>query len=190
MTMYNYIKSFKTRQYDSYKELRKSRLMQWRREPVVVRIERPTNLDRARRLGYRAKQGIIVVRTRIARGSRRFQKADLGRRPKRSGITRITPARSRQAIAETRANRSFPNLEVLNSYWIAQDGKNLWYEIILIDPHHPSIINDKKINWICSSKHKGRAYRGLTSAGRKHRGLRNKGRGAERMRRASLMHRR
>jgi large subunit ribosomal protein L15e len=35
------------------KELRWQRLIQWRREPAIIRIERPTRLDRARRLGYK-----------------------------------------------------------------------------------------------------------------------------------------
>ena len=44
------------------------------------------------------------------------------------------------------------------------------------------IKSDRKINWICDSTHKGRVFRGLTSAGRKSRGLRNKGKGAEKIR--------
>ena len=51
--------------------LRQERLVAWRREPAVVRVERPTRLDRARSLGYKAKQGIIVVRAKVRRGGRR-----------------------------------------------------------------------------------------------------------------------
>ena len=39
---------------------RRDRMAGWRREPVFQRIERPTRLDAARRVGYRAKQGITV----------------------------------------------------------------------------------------------------------------------------------
>ena len=82
----------------------------------------------------------------------------------------------------TRAAKKFVNLEVLNSYWVGQDGRHKYYEIILVDPFHPAIINDKKLNWICEPQHKGRVYRGLTSAGKGGRGLRHKGKGAEKLR--------
>ncbi len=48
-------------------ELRWGRMIQWRSEPVFNRIERPTRLDRARALGYRAKPGFVIVRTRVRR---------------------------------------------------------------------------------------------------------------------------
>ncbi len=47
---------------------RRNRMAGWRREPVFQRVERPTRLDAARRLGYKSKQGVTVVRTRIRRG--------------------------------------------------------------------------------------------------------------------------
>ena len=48
------------------------------------------------------------------------------------------------------------------------------------------IINDKKINWICSNKHTNRALRGLTSAGTKGRGITSKGKGSEQARRRKI----
>ena len=152
-------------------ELRQSRLMGWRREPAVVRIGRPTRLDRARSLGYKAKQGIIVVRAKVRRGGRRKTRPKHGRRPKRMGVHKITPGKSLQRIAEERAARKYPNMEVLNSYWVAEDGKRKWYEIIFVEPANPVIASDKNLNWICSRKHKGRVFRGKTSAGKKGRGL-------------------
>ncbi|MFQ6060450.1 MAG: 50S ribosomal protein L15e, partial [Thermoplasmata archaeon] len=85
--------------------------------------------------------------------------------------------------------RRYPNMEVLASYWVGEDGRNKYYEVILVDPHHPSIINDPKINWICEPAHKGRVYRGLTPAGKKGRGLRRKGKGAEKVRPSIRAHR-
>ena len=41
-------------------EYRRDRMAQWRREPVINRIERPTRLDAARRMGYKAKQGVVL----------------------------------------------------------------------------------------------------------------------------------
>ena len=80
------------------------------------------------------------------------------------------------------------NLEILNSYWVAEDGRYKWYEVILVDPNHPVILSDSKINWICNRAHKGRVHRGLTSAGKKSRGLMNKGKGAEKLRPSKRKH--
>ncbi|MDY6769821.1 MAG: 50S ribosomal protein L15e, partial [Candidatus Nanohaloarchaea archaeon] len=83
-------------------------------------------------------------------------------------------------IAEERASRKYPNLEVLNSYEVATDGSHKWFEIILVDPDHPEIQADDDINWIADER--GRAERGKTSAGKKGRGLQNRGTGAEKAR--------
>ncbi len=163
-------------------EIMRQRLVEWRKQPAVVRIEKPTRLDRARKLGYKAKQGFVVVRVRVRRGGFRKKRPSSGRRPKRMGVSKYKLAKSLRLIAEERAARKFPNLEVLNSYWVGEDGRHKWFEVILVDPNHPVIKADKDINWICEKQHNGRAFRGLTSAGKKVRGLRNKGRGAEKVR--------
>lgn len=164
------------------KELMWQRLIQWRREPVFVRIKRPTRLDRARRLGYKAKQGIIIVRVRVRRGGRRKQRPKRGRRPKRMGVRKYTPKKGIRWIGEERVQRKFPNLEVLNSYPVGRDGRWKWYEVILVDPHHPVIKADPHLNWICDPTQKKRVHRGLSGAGKKGRGLYRKGRGAEKLR--------
>ena len=41
-------------------ELR-ARVIGWRKQNAITRIDRPSRLERARRLGYKAKQGIVVV---------------------------------------------------------------------------------------------------------------------------------
>ena len=43
----------------------KQRLIDWRKEGTVTRIERPTRIDRARRIGYKAKQGFVMVRVKV-----------------------------------------------------------------------------------------------------------------------------
>jgi large subunit ribosomal protein L15e len=98
------------------------------------------------------------------------------------GKNRLTPAKSLQRIAEERASRRFPNMEVLNSYWVGQDGKLKYYEVILVDGHHPSIRNDKKLSWIGKPTHRGRAERGKTAAGRRGRGMGARGIGTEKTR--------
>ena len=68
-------------------ELTKERLIKWRREPATIRVEHPTRPDRAHSLGYKAKQGFIVVRQRVMRGGRMRPKIHGGRRPKASRQT-------------------------------------------------------------------------------------------------------
>ncbi|MHA1799506.1 MAG: 50S ribosomal protein L15e [Candidatus Helarchaeota archaeon] len=170
-------------------EIVRSKLPSWRSQPVVSRIERPSRIERARTLGYKAKQGYIVVRTKIRRGGRRKPRPKMGRKPKKLGVSKFTPKKSLRWIAEERVARKYPNLEILNSYWVGEDGRWKFYEIILVDPHHPVIKNDPKINWICSAVHKGRVHRGLTGAGKKSRGLYNKGIGAEKVRPSINKHR-
>lgn len=172
-SVYRYIGEAWKRPQASYVrgELRQIRLVEWRREPVVTRLKRPTRLDRARSLGYKAKHGIIVVRAKVRRGGRRKSRPTRGRRSKRMGVHKITPKKSLQRIAEERTARKYPNMEVLNSYWVAEDGKRKWYEIILVEPANPEIKTDKTLKWICHDSHKARVFRGKTSAGQKGRGL-------------------
>ena len=162
---------------------RRNRMAGWRREPVFQRVDRPTRLDAARRLGYKSKQGVTVVRTRVRRGGLRKGKIHMKRKPSKAGIKKITMAKSIQRMAEERTNKRYPNLEVLNSYWVGEDGKNKFYEVIMLDPHHPAIKSDKQLGWIAEgNSHRGRAERGKTSAGKRGRGLFNKGKGAEKLR--------
>jgi large subunit ribosomal protein L15e len=123
-----------------------------------------------------------MARVRVRRGGLRKQRPKAGRRPKRMGVKKFKPAKSLRLIAEEKAARKFPNLEVLNSYWVGEDGRSKWFEIIMVDPHHPVIEADKDIKWICQKQHHKRAFRSLTSAGKKVRSLRRKGRGAEKFR--------
>ena len=105
-----------------------------------------------------------------------------GRSPKRMGVNKFKPAKSARLIAEERTAKNFPNLEILNSYWVWEDGRYKWFEVIMIDPQHPVIQSDTNINWICENAHKRRVFRGLTSAGKEIRGLQIKGHGAEKAR--------
>jgi len=163
-------------------ELMRQRMIEWRKQETVTRVERPLRLDRARKLGYKAKQGFVIARTRVRRGGMRKVRPKSGRRPKRMGVNKFKPAKSLRLIAEERAGRKFPNLEVLNSYWVGEDGRSKWFEVILVDPNSPCIKTDKDINWITEKQHKRRVHRSLTSAGKKIRSLRNKGKGAEKVR--------
>ena len=182
-SMYGYIRDAWKNPDETYvHELRWHRLQEWRREASVQRIEKPTRLDRARGLGYKAKQGIVMARVGIRRGSARKARYIRGRRTKRMGMSKITRGKSIQRMAEERAARRFPNLQVLNSYWVGEDGKHKWYEIILVDISHPVIKSDPNLNWLCEPAQKGRVFRGKTSAGVKGRGQRKRGNGTEKTR--------
>jgi large subunit ribosomal protein L15e len=180
-SLYKYIGDawHKPKDKDVAAEIRWHRMIQWRSENVFIRIDRPTRLDRARSLGYRAKPGFVIVRTRVRRGGLRKRAIRKGRKPRSKGILSITMSKSIKRIAEERTQKHYPNMEVLNSYWVGQDGRHKFFEVILVDPAHPAIMSDPKINWICEKQHRSRVYRGLTSAGKKGRGLWWKGRGVE-----------
>jgi large subunit ribosomal protein L15e len=165
---------------EKYKEIIRERLISWRKEPVILRIDKPTKLNRAHALGYKAKQGFAVARVKIGKGTSKREKPAGGRKPLHAGMTKYTPDMNLQHIAEMRVAKHFPNLEVLNSYYVAEDGRQKWFEVILVDPDHPVIKSDPHINWICEPQNRGRVFRGLTSAGKSSRMLRGKGKGFER----------
>jgi large subunit ribosomal protein L15e len=163
-------------------ELQWQRKQEWRKQGAIERIERPTRLDKARELGYKAKQGVVVARISVRKGGARKVRHKAGRRSKRQGVNRIGRRKSIQRIAEERVSRKYPNLRVLASYWVGEDGSQKWFEAILLDPNHPAIQNDSDLNWICDNNQQNRAFRGLTNAGKTNRGLRNRGKGAEKVR--------
>lgn len=180
---YHYIGEAWKQPDTSYGSPQWHRLIEWREGESFVRVDKPLRLDRARALGYKAKQGVVVVRARVRRGGLRKKRFDGGRVPSKMGVSKITMKQNTQVIGEQRAAKRFPNLEVLNSYWIGEDGKHHYFEVIMVDPFHPSIRSDKDLSWICTRPATNRVLRGKTSAGRKHRGLRgNKGKGAEHLR--------
>jgi large subunit ribosomal protein L15e len=117
----------------------KERAIAWRRGPTIVRLEHPTRLNRARSLGYKAKQGFVVVRIKISRGGMRQKRPTSGRRPKHLGTLKIKGHFSSQDTADRRVLEKFPNTELIGSYPVYQDGRFIWYEVILVDIHHPSV---------------------------------------------------
>jgi large subunit ribosomal protein L15e len=137
--MHQYMAEIWTKMWKTNSEELKGKAISWRKEPTVLRIEKPSRLDKAHRLGYKAKQGIIVIRTKVGRGGMRKKRPTSGRRPKHLGVVRIKQTESMRKVAERRVNEKYPNLEVMGSYFLYKDGKNIWYEIILADPGHPSI---------------------------------------------------
>jgi large subunit ribosomal protein L15e len=143
----------------------------------IVKLPRTSRPGKARMLGFKAKQGYVIYRVAVRRGGRKrpLRKGINYGKPKTAGITGLKLHKSKRAVAEGRVGRLLPSLRILNSYWVNQDSVHKYYEVILVDPFHPVIRHDPRINWICDAVHKRRESRGLTSAGRKHRGLHKKG---------------
>jgi len=159
---------------EEMKPLTKSRLIKWRREPRFQKIERPTRLDKARGIGYKAKKGFVIIRGRIKRGGRkRPLYGRRGRKPSKAGISDFTPKKSLQWIMEERIQKKYPNLEVLGSYEVGRDGRYKWFEVVLVDPNCPEIKNDKNLKWVTFGKNRRRVHRGLTKSGKKARGLKS-----------------
>jgi len=179
---YKYVKETFEKHEKGYQTPHWYRGIEYRKEHSIERVEKPTKLHRARTLGYKAKQGYIIVRARIRKGGAHKVRPKKGRKPRAMGVSKYTTGKNLQWIAEERAQRKYPNMQVLNSYKIYADGKNWYYEVILVDPSHPVIKSDPKINWICEVHHNKRVTRGLTSAGKRARGLRKKGWGSEKTR--------
>jgi len=123
----------------------RDRVVQWRKQNAVTRIDKPSRIQRARRLGYKAKQGIIVIRMRVGTGGMRRQRPRGGRRPKHLGVTRIKADVSMKQVAENRVLEKYPNMKLLGSYFVYKDGMHYWFEVILADPSHPSIAKDKEL---------------------------------------------
>ena len=124
----------------------RERIVKWRKQNAVTRIDKPSRIQRARRLGYKAKQGIIVVRMRVGTGGMRKKRPTGGRRPKHLGVTRIKADDNMKTVAERRVLERYPNMKLLGSYYIYKDGKHYWFEVILADPVHPRIMQDKELN--------------------------------------------
>ncbi|XP_049850014.1 uncharacterized protein LOC126320588 [Schistocerca gregaria] len=178
MGAYKYLEElWRKKQSDVMRFLFRIRAWEYRQLPTIYRCPRPTRPDKARKLGYKAKQGYVIYRIRVRRGGRKkpVRHNIVCGKPSTHGIYKLKNQRSLRVIGECRVGRVCTNLRVLNSYWINQDSVYKYYEVILVDPNHSAIRNDPRINWICRSVHKRRECRGLTAAGRKSRGLIGKG---------------
>ena len=184
MGAYKYLEElWKRKQSNVMKFIFRIRTWEYRQGHAIVRLPRPTRPDKARRLGYKAKQGYVAYRARVKVGSRKRPnpKGIVYGKPTNQGINKIKQSRGNQIVAEEKVGRLCGNLRVLNSYWVAQDCGHAYYEVILVDPAHNAIRNDPRINWICEG-HKHRECRGVTSQGKKSRGLRKKGHKANKTR--------
>src|SRR5437667_2172307 len=123
---YSYVGEQWNKRSPEFRDWLRRSAVSWRKEPTVKRVLRPTRLDRARRLGYKAKPGIVVVRVRLRRGGARKPRPVSGRRQKAMGSSKFTRSISLRSVAEGRAARRYPNMNVQNSYHVFSDGVSHW----------------------------------------------------------------
>merc|ERR1712088_417307 len=175
MGAYKYMSEiYRKKQSDVLRYLLRIRCWQYRQLTKVHRVPRSTRPDKARRLGYKNKQGYVIYRIAMRRGGRKrpVPKGAPMCKPKTSGgVKQQKPVRNLQSIAEERVGRRVLGLRILSSYWVGQDSTYKYFEVIMIDIHHKAITRDPKINWMCSNLTKHRELRGLTTAGKSSRGL-------------------
>jgi large subunit ribosomal protein L15e len=119
------------------------------------------------------------VRQRVSRGGRQRPDIKRGRKTSNSGQRKYV-SKNYQQIAEEKVASRYPNCEVLNSYFVTQNGTHAWFEVILVERDNPRVYLNKDTAWVHDSKN--RAFRGLTSAARRARGLNRKGIGSEKTR--------
>ncbi len=166
MGAYKYIRNTFINEYKVRSDEYKNRLAKWGKENSIIRVDKPTNLPRARVLGYKAKQGLIVVRVKVKKGRKKRAMVGGGRKPSKNGRF-FSRATSMQSIAEVRATKKYSNCEVLNSYYVGDTGPYKFYEVLLVDSSHPAITKDPILKDV--AKQRGRAERSLTSSGKRHR---------------------
>ena len=103
MGAYKYLEElWRKKQSDLLRFLLRVRCWQYRQLTSVHRAVRPTRPDKARRLGYKAKQGYVVYRVRVRRGGRK-RKVPAGHKrgkPTNQGVTQLKFQRSLRSVAE------------------------------------------------------------------------------------------
>jgi large subunit ribosomal protein L15e len=50
-----------------------------------------------------------------------------------------------KTVAVRRVLERYPNLKLLGSYFVYKDGMHYWFEVILADPMHPRIAQDREL---------------------------------------------
>ena len=62
---------WKKKQSDVLRFLLRMRCWEYRQLPAIMRVNHPSRPDKARRMGFKAKQGYVVYRVRVRRGGRK-----------------------------------------------------------------------------------------------------------------------
>merc|ERR1712178_333027 len=95
---------WRKKQSDVMRFLARLRTWEFRQLPAVHRCSRPTRPDKARKVGYKAKQGYLVYRVRVKRGDRkkRVAKGIVYGKPVNQGVNKWKKTRNLRSVAEER----------------------------------------------------------------------------------------
>ena len=98
----------------------KTRMIQWRKNPTIIKLDKPNRLDKARMLGYKDKQGYVVVNIKVGRGGMRKSRPKSGRRQRHIGTTRIKSSMNMGTISENRVLNKYPNLSLIKNNFFSR----------------------------------------------------------------------
>ncbi len=108
MGAYKYLEElWRKKQSDLFRFLLRVRCWQYRQLTPIHRAPHPTRPDKARRLGYKAKQGYVIYRVRVRRGGRKRKIANGAQcgKPTNQGVNQLKFQRSLRSLAEVRRIR-------------------------------------------------------------------------------------
>lgn len=108
MGAYKYLEElWKKKQSDVLGFIMRVRTWEYRQLPVIHRAQHPSRPDKARRLGYKAKQGYVLYRVRVRRGGRKklIRKGLVCGKPASQGVNQLKFARNLRSVAEERVGR-------------------------------------------------------------------------------------
>merc|ERR1712193_149681 len=116
MGAYRYLQElWKKKQCETMQFVLRLRTWEYRQLPRLHRVTRPSRPDKARRLGYKAKQGFCVYRVAVRRGGRKrmVAKGIIYGKPKSQGVHKNGKcARSHRVLAEARVGKKLPTLRI------------------------------------------------------------------------------
>ena len=145
MGAYKYVQElWRKKQSDLLRFLLRVRCWQFRQLHTIHRAPRPTRPDKARRLGYRAKQGFVIYRVRVRRGGRK-RKAPKGAtygKPTNQGVNQLKFQRSLQSVAEVNyviEKGSLFNAHLRTTHFVLY----LVVTLSLVGPHYNGHLSDK-----------------------------------------------
>ncbi len=115
MGAYKYLTELYTKkQSDVLQFVSRVRCWEYRQLAIIHRASRPSRPDKARRLGYKAKQGYLIYRIRVRKGNRKkpVPKGATYGKPVRQGVNHLKYQRGLKSTAEERVGKRCGNLRV------------------------------------------------------------------------------
>jgi large subunit ribosomal protein L15e len=93
---------WKKKQSDVLHFILRVRTWEFRQLPAIHRANHPSRPDKARRLGYKAKQGYVIYRVKVRRGGRKrpVRKGIIYGKPAGVGINQLKATRNLRSHAE------------------------------------------------------------------------------------------